>query len=145
MGLFCKGLHCAGCGKGFPVGILAAIILLVMAIHNHIMGAIGALIHDLEMIALFLAIGAAVFAVIIVIALRGITMVRPVMGMKWEGETQTEIKANSDEFGELVPQWPNRSALALVPAVTNYEDQIKWANGDREKETAPIPIPDTWT
>lgn len=35
MGLFCKGLHCAGCGKGFPAGIVLAIIALAAIGSRH--------------------------------------------------------------------------------------------------------------
>jgi hypothetical protein len=27
MGLFCKGLHCAGCGRGIPLGLVLVLIL----------------------------------------------------------------------------------------------------------------------
>lgn len=125
----CKGLHCAGCGKGIPggIGLLGVIILLAIAGSKHMAGLIGQFLHFLEMALLTVAIGAAICSVIVVLGIRAITRVWPVMGMSWEGKTQCEIKADADEYGELVPQWPNMGRLQItdtqpIPVITDARE-----------------------
>lgn len=129
----CKGLHCAGCGKGKPAGIVALIVLLLIAAHKQMAGLIGELLHFLEMAVIFVGIGLVAAGVVIALSLRAITMVRPVLGMKWDGKTQCEIKADHDEYYELVPQWPERGMLEMhnTQPIPVYSDE-------REKA-------DTWT
>lgn len=106
-GLFCKGLHCAGCGKGIPAAIVGVIIVLVFSGALKLAGAMGEIVGMIETASLYIGIGLALCGLATVLGIRAITRVKPVMAMRWQGPTMCETKADADEYGELVSQWPD--------------------------------------
>src|SRR5215831_17386329 len=64
MGIFCKGLHCAGCGKGIPLSIII-IVLAIAAMNSHsFMSALGrALVEIVALIAIAWIATIAIYAI----------------------------------------------------------------------------------
>jgi hypothetical protein len=60
-GLACKGLHCAGCGRGIPAFIVALIIVFIAASDKAISGAIEIAAYAIAGAIAFAAIGTMAF------------------------------------------------------------------------------------
>lgn len=95
-GLACKGLHCAGCGKGIPAAVVV-IMLAIVASMNDAMGAIA--------VALYWVAGGVVLAAIVApLLIRAIVQRMPVVYIKWDN-TPMVTEAKLIEIPST-PQWP---------------------------------------
>ncbi len=121
MGLFCKGLHCAGCGKGIPAGIVVVLVLIAVAGGKIFGGMADAIRTALIYFAITVPIAAAFTAIVIAKIFRS----GNVLGMKWDGKTMAETKAQAEitESRYAVPQWPNR------PAIESIQQRPPWLMG----------------
>lgn len=99
MGLFCKGLHCAGCGKGIPLSIVVVLILIASRAGTAISGTIEECI-----IAIMASIAFGVIATPLV--LWAIMRKHPIIGGRWDGLMMAEEKAMSE-----IPEWARRASV----------------------------------
>lgn len=121
MGIFCKGLHCAGCGKGIPLGVILTLILFAISAGSKI----GTALHSIEIGLVWLGIFGLAASTITILAIRAITRIRPVMGMRWSDEP------GYSELTDTYPEWP----------------KVPWIDGNRTSVTdatieAPKVVPD---
>lgn len=108
MGLFCRGLHCAGCGKGIPLGIVVALCIAGMAIGTS--GNDSALAKDIANDIIAIAICMAIAAIGTAFAVAYAWKAHSAPGIRWEGPTMAETKARL-ENDYTVPQWPHTAPI----------------------------------
>lgn len=116
-GMACKGLHCAGCGKGIPAG--AVIILVIVAIVGRNANAISSALMEF-------VIGAAV-VVFLAVAIAGAAVYRlmhqpertAILTGRWEGQSMTTL-TGPVMANERIGEWPYRTAYrpAISPRFT---------------------------
>jgi hypothetical protein len=99
VGIFCKGLHCAGCGKGIPLGALIVLILFVIGDGSAIP------VHALEwwavgIVGTILAIGGAAGAIASLLYHKAFV----IDYSHWDTPTYVQQK-------EMAAQWPNAGRL----------------------------------
>ncbi|HVH71521.1 MAG TPA: hypothetical protein VNB49_10475 [Candidatus Dormibacteraeota bacterium] len=107
-GLFCKGLHCAGCGKGIPAG--AVITLAAAAILGN-----GAVANVLGNVLIALASIAAAFFVV-AMAIAGMVYRNGASLVTWRSPTNLTARAGTTPITiqariEKVPEWPYHPML----------------------------------
>lgn len=59
-GLACKGLHCAGCGKGIPASLFVLVVGILLASSHSFNNALG---HAIELAVIVLGIAATVVSI----------------------------------------------------------------------------------
>lgn len=95
-GLVCKGLHCAGCGKGIPAGIVIILLGVVFRLASQVS---NTMVHELASAIMWGAfvVGGCVVATGTSIALlqrRDFQM----MYTNWEGPTTVQEKVQEDTW-----------------------------------------------
>lgn len=103
-GLACKGLHCAGCGKGIPAGALILGVILVMV--GRSAGAITAAFEELLIGAAVVVFLAAVISVTAIMRVMARQENRAVLAGRWNGAGYTELTGHY-QSGEPIRQWPD--------------------------------------
>lgn len=133
LGGACKGLHCAGCGKGIPLGIVLLFLGVMAAISRGAHEVLGAMANMLGGFLIAMAIGipasimlTGLFASLIAARYSGLSVTRfegLTQTEKWEWENKQPLPDSSSMF---FPQWPAR------PAITpSYE----WRDLESERES----------
>jgi hypothetical protein len=107
-GLACKGLHCAGCGKGIPLGIVIILVGLATRVNNSALHALT----NAVMWAAFIVGGCIVAtgAIVALIQRRDFQM----SYSKWDGPTMVEEKARES--------WADNARLGNDPFRVRVED-----------------------
>lgn len=100
-GLACKGLHCAGCGKGIPLGI----VIILLGVVSQVSGAMIDVLASAIMWAAFIIGGTIVAtgAVITAIQRRDFQMIYT----NWEGPTIVQAKAQETWADRAQVESPN--------------------------------------
>ncbi len=108
-GLACKGLHCAGCGKGIPAGVV--ILGIILAFVARSAGAITAAFEELIIAAAIVTFLAVVIATAAVVSLFGRVANEGILSGRWNGVGYTELSGHY-QSGEPIREWPNRPAIS---------------------------------
>jgi hypothetical protein len=116
-GIACKGLHCAGCGKGIPLGIVIILIGLATRIND---AALAGLADALMWSALI--IGGCVMVTGTIVALVQRRDFQMIYG-KWDGPTMAQAKAEET--------WADRARLGADPfrvreEISPVADTVEW-------------------
>jgi len=125
-GLACKGLHCAGCGKGIPLGAVVLGIILAMVAHSA--GAITAAFEELIIGAAIVVFLAAIMATAAVMRLMALPENRNVLSGRWEGTGYTELTGHY-QSGEPIRQWPDSPVIGATYqwSQPTEERTVEWA------------------
>lgn len=122
-GLFCKGLHCAGCGKGLPLSLVLVIIGTVAVSNRNFDDALGSVITTAIEVACYSAAFAAVAtsAIIALFCRKGPTTVY----VRWKGFTYSQIKfmetGNPRWLDMVNGQMPEIAPRHTIPYSTEVE------------------------
>lgn len=127
-GAACKGLHCLGCGKGIPAGVLAVIAVVVAVLNPRpVLDALANFIRAIgpELIGLGACAAFAIVGTMAVIArMRQAAVLDysrfdgPTMVEQWEEAAGVPLVAPPRQMG---PSWPLRPAIAPTPVISGAD------------------------
>jgi hypothetical protein len=117
-GAACKGLHCLGCGRGIPAGVIAAVAVIVTVLDpGPFFRALAEFLRATwpELLGLSVIAGAALVGTMAVIARMRKAAVLDYS--RWDEPTYVQQWEDAAGHPLVGPAWPGRPAIAPPPAV----------------------------
>lgn len=144
--LACKGLHCAGCGKGIPALCIFAVLLVLAA-----MG-LPSVLAALAIALYWLAGAVVVGGISIAIGITRLHNSRLQGCVVWDDSPMMSDIAQFSyvtRTGQSVPIWPDHPAYLNegwrggLPVLPHADDGTSTPASDLSASSPPFPIPDT--